>query len=96
MIAPWSNDRLVSYTPVVTCLLLDGGAVGQITRMIREHTAAGQSLWSWCAVVLALALWGNFYRVKIPHELPARLFNALAVVVNLGIVATVLYFRLIA
>ena len=89
----WQNPALVSKTPLVTSLLLDGGAVGQIVRMCREHTAAGQSLTSWCMVVAALVLWLNFYRVKTPGETIAIRMTAFSVAINTAIVLTILYFR---
>lgn len=90
---PWNSQRLVSYTPLVTSLLLDGGALGQVVRMIHERTAAGQSLASWLMVITALVLWQNFYRVKTPDERWARRMTAFSIGMNVLIVLTILFFR---
>lgn len=91
------NDRVwVGRTPIVTSLLLDGGAVGQIVRMWREGSALGQSLLSWLAVILALVLWANFYRVITPAQYWARLTILLSIALNAGIVASIVWWRYLA
>ena len=89
----WRDERWVSRTPFVTSVLLEGGAVGQIVRMVREQTAAGQSLLSWIGVTFALVLWHNFYTVKTPGERPAIWTARLGIVLNAGICCTIVYFR---
>jgi hypothetical protein len=89
----WKDPVWVGRTPILTACLLDGGAIGQIVRMWREQTAAGQSLTSWCAVVAALCLWLNFYRVITPDQKWAIRVQALSIAINIAIVATIVWFR---
>lgn len=83
-------------TPIASLVLIEGGAVGQIARMVREQTAAGQSLWSWLAVTVALMLWFNYYRVMTPRLLLPRVTMVIGVTLNLCISLTIIYFRYIA
>lgn len=92
----WNNPVWVSRTPIATSLLLDGGAIGQIIRMWREKSALGQSLLSWMAVILALVLWANFYRVITPTQYWARLTILLSIALNVGIVASIVWWRFVA
>lgn len=89
----WNNPAWVSRTPIATSLLLDGGAIGQIVRMWRERSALGQSLTSWLAVILALLLWANFYRVITPDQFWARATILLSIALNVGIVASIIWWR---
>lgn len=88
-----SNPRWIKYTPAVSTVFIDGGAVGQIVQMIREQTAAGQNLWSWVSVTFMLCLWLNFYRVFTPDQKLAIWATALSIGLNSTIVATIVYFR---
>lgn len=96
MSAVWNNPAWVSRTPIVTSLLLDGGAIGQIVRMWREQSARGQSLTSWLAVILALTLWANFYRVITPNQFWARATILLSIALNVGIVTSIVWWRYVA
>ena len=91
-----NNARLVALTPIASLVLIEGGAVGQIARMLRERSAVGQSLWSWLAVSAALVLWFNYYRVITPQHLLPRITMAIGITLNLCIAATIVYFRYIA
>jgi hypothetical protein len=59
MVKFWRAPHWVSYTPIATTCLLETANLGQIVRMWTYHTAAGQSLTSWCCVNVALWLWAN-------------------------------------
>ena len=89
----WDDPVWVGRTPIVASLLIDGGAVGQIVRMWRERSAEGQSLLSWCAVVVALLLWANFYRVITPDQRWARLAIGVSIVLNGAVALSVLWWR---
>lgn len=92
----WNDHAWVSRTPIATSLLLDGGAVGQVLRMWREQSAVGQSLVSWIAVVVALVLWANFFRVITPHQMWARVTILLSIALNVGVVISVIWWRYFA
>lgn len=90
---PLSNPRFVAKTPLLSFVLIEGGALGQIARMLREGTAAGQNLWSWIAVAVMLCFWFNYYRVMTPKLILPRFTAGIGVVINLGICATIVFFR---
>lgn len=88
------DPKLVqTWAPVIATVLLEYANVGQIIRMWSEHTAAGQSLWSWAAVFAALATYGVFFRVCLPEQTWARRMNAIGLVMNAVVCGTVIYFR---
>lgn len=90
---PFSNPKLVAKTPILSFILIEGGALGQIVRMLREGSAAGQNLWSWVAVAVMLGFWFNYYRVMTPTLILPRFTALVGVAINLGIVATIVFFR---
>lgn len=92
----WDNPVWVGRTPIVTSILLDGGAIGQVIRMWKERSALGQSLTSWTAVVLALVLWANFYRVLTPDQWWARFTIKISIALNLIVVGSVIWWRYLA
>ena len=57
----YSNPTVVSKTPIVTVFLLEAANIGQVIRIWTERSVAGQNLWSWISVGLALLFWLNFY-----------------------------------
>lgn len=89
----FSNPKWVSKTPIVTTLMLEIANAGQIWRMWSERTAAGQSLIAWVSVNLALMLWFNFYRVLTPNEKWALRGTAAGIIMNWGVILSVVYFR---
>lgn len=91
---PWNNPKWVSRTPLVTTFFLEYANVGQLWRMWREHTAAGQNVWSWVSVWVALWLFLNFYRVCCPKERFAFWATVSGICFNTAVIATVMYFRL--
>jgi hypothetical protein len=92
----WRDAKLVSYTPLVTTLLLEGANVGQLQRMWTERTAEGQSILSWILVFIALLLWHNFYLVCTPDQRKAIIAARIGMVMNATVVLTVAYFRYFA
>jgi uncharacterized membrane protein YbaN (DUF454 family) len=89
----WNDPIWVGRTPIVTSILIDGGAIGQIVRMWSEKTAEGQSLISWAAVLMALVLWANFYRVITPDQKWARITILISIFLNIGVVGSVILWR---
>jgi hypothetical protein len=92
----WNNPALVGKTPLLTTLLLEYANAGQLYRMWTERTAAGQSLWSWISVWLALVCWTNFYRVICPAEKFALRCTVFGVFMNSLVILSVIYFRYVA
>jgi hypothetical protein len=90
---PWNDPFYVSYTPIATTCLLETANLGQIVRMWTFHTAAGQSLTSWCCVNLALWLWANWYRVITPQQKIARFTIKVGITLNTCVILTAIYFR---
>jgi hypothetical protein len=62
--------------------------------MWTEKTAAGQSLTAWISVCIALLLWANVYRAQ--RMKTALYATLLGVLMNLLVVATVVYWRFLA
>lgn len=91
----WNNPKIVTCSPIVTTCLIESANVGQMVHMWTYHTAAGQSLWSWILVNIALWIWGNFYRVIMPEESIARLSIRAGIVLNMGVILSVIYWRYI-
>ncbi len=89
----WKQPNVVSKSPLVTTLLLEYGNVGQLYRMWTEHTAAGQSLWSWLSVGLALVIWANYYHTLYPQHKWAFRCTCFGVLMNSLVWLTVFYFR---
>jgi hypothetical protein len=92
----WNNPTVVGKTPLLTTLLLEYANAGQLYRMWTEHTAAGQSMWSWLSVGTALWLWCNFYRVCCPDQKFTLRCTQFGVFMNLLVVLSVAYFRYVA
>ena len=90
---PWDNPALVTWTPVVTVALLEGGNLAQIVRMVRTRTARGQSVLGYTLVIVALAAWYNFYRVCTPTQVWALRATLVGLVANLAVLGTVLCYR---
>ena len=93
MRAFWNDPVLVSKTPLVTVVLLEFGNLSQLYRMWQERTSAGQSLWAWVSVGIALCLFLNFYRVVCPEQKFAFWSTAVGIALNTCVWLTVLYFR---
>lgn len=94
----WNNPSIVSKTPVLTVLLLEGANLSQLIRMWSERSAEGQSLGGWALVNLALLLWFNFYRVCVPRDQArwALWSTGFGVIMNASVILTVVWFRYFA
>lgn len=66
--------------------------VGQLWRMWTRQTAAGQSLFGWIGLLVALWAYHRFYSVCCPKERVAIWSVRAEVVVNVLIIATVVWF----
>ena len=84
---------LVDKTPFVAVLLLEFANIQQLIRMWTEWTAAGQSLWGWVCVNIALWLWLNFYLTFNRENKFAVYGTAFGIFMNSMVIATVLLFR---
>lgn len=91
-----SEPRIVDKTPLVSVALLEAANVQQLFRMWSEHTAAGQSLWAWMTVNVALWLWVNFYVVFNRDNKFAIYGTALGIVMNTLVILTIIWFRYFA
>ena len=83
----------VHYTPVVTSVLFDVGAIGQILKMIREGSSVGQSVSSWIMVTVGLLLWVNYYRVVTPELKLPRYTAAVSAAINFFVAVVALAYR---
>lgn len=94
-LAPWSDPKWVSRTPILTTALLEYANIGQLWRMWEERSALGQNVWSWVAVNVALWFWVNFYRVNVPGGLKSWAARAtmVGIALNAAVIGTVYYFR---
>jgi len=90
---PWSNPKYVSWTPIITTILLEAANLQQIWWMWTQRTAAGQSLSGWMCVNVALILWFNFYRVVTPKEWIARVGTGIGILLNSLVILSIIYFR---
>jgi uncharacterized protein with PQ loop repeat len=86
--------NLVDKTPILTTLLLEYANIGQIYRMWHEQSAKGQNVWSWLAVNVALWLWFNYYRIKLPNEHFARWATAVGILINSIVIISTIHFHL--
>lgn len=89
----WNNPEVVSKTPLVAILLFCWFSVWQIWQMWSERTAAGQNLWGWISLWLALVGFLNFYRVCCPKEKLAYWGTVIEILIETVATLTVLYFR---
>lgn len=90
----WASDpRIIGKTPLVTTALFGWSNVAQLYQMWTLRTAAGQSLCGWVSVGLALWLFVNFYRVCCPKERFVYYCTIGECLINLAVIATVIYFR---
>jgi hypothetical protein len=90
----WYNDsKYVSKIPLLTTILFGYGAVCQMWRMWTTHTAAGQSIFGWVCVTLALMLFLQFYRIITPKEKIAFYSCLAEVFLYFGVIGSIIYFR---
>lgn len=88
-----TNRAYVEKTPLVAVLLLEMANIQQLYRMWTEWTSAGQSVWGWVLVNLALWLWFNFYLVFNRENKFAVYGTAFGIVMNSAVIVSVLLFR---
>lgn len=91
-----TNPKIVDKTPVVAVSLLELANVQQLYRMWTEYTAAGQSLYGWVCVNVALILWLNFYLVFNRQNKFAIYGTAFGILMNASVIASVIFFRYFA
>lgn len=90
------NDKeIVKYTPVITTLLIESGAISQMIRMWKEGSADDQSLIGWFLIWCALLLWFNWYRVFTPEQKFAKWSTVGGMIVNALAIATIIWYRIL-
>lgn len=92
----WSlrtNPKVVDKTPLLSTFLLELANISQLHRMWTEHTAAGQSMWGWMSVQLALWLWLNFYHVFNADNKFAIWGTRVGICLNSAVILSVVFFR---
>lgn len=87
------DPKIVEKTPLLSVFLLELANVQQLWRMWTEWTSAGQSVWGWLCVNIALCLWLNFYLVFNRDNKFAIYGTAFGIVMNAAVIVTVMLFR---
>jgi uncharacterized protein with PQ loop repeat len=59
------KDKLIDSIPLFASILIEYGNAGQLWKMWRYHTAAGQNLYSYISVLAAIILWLLYYRFRL-------------------------------
>lgn len=90
----WKNPNIVKHSPFVSMFLLEAANFFQLIEMWTHRTAAGQSIFGWVSVNIALLLYLNFYLVCTPNMKSAIVATSIGVVINLMVVLTTIYFKL--
>lgn len=84
---------MTRWLPVAATVLIECASFGQIIRMFREGTSAGQSFTSYLLLIAALILWERYYALETPDQKPAVWTARASILVNVFVAAAVLYFR---
>jgi uncharacterized protein with PQ loop repeat len=91
----WNDKEWIDKSPIIATIFIEGANIGQMIRIWTEHSAKGQSLSSWIAVVIALVIWFNFYRVITPHSKYAKWTAVVGIILNIGVIISIIWFRYI-
>lgn len=59
------KSKLVDSIPLFASILIGWGNAGQLYKMWRYHTAAGQNIFSYISVLAAIVLWLIYYRIRL-------------------------------
>jgi hypothetical protein len=86
---------LAAKAPVVSTFIFMLADCSQIYRMVQEQTAAGQSLYGWLAILVALAMYAVFFKVITPEEKLPLYCTYINIVTIVALAFTVVYFRYI-
>jgi len=90
----WINHpRFVSAIPIIITPFFCWNAASQTVRMWMAHTARGQAVSGYWAVILALTLMVHFYRRAMPQERAARYCIMLEIALYLTTIASIWYWR---
>lgn len=93
MMKVFLDPKWVARTPIASVALLEMANVQQLWRMWTEWSSAGQSLWGWLFVNIALWLWLNFYRVLTPDAKWAIRGTMLGIALNAAVLVSVALLR---
>lgn len=89
-LSPIENPKtLVDLFPLISSAFIECGNIGQLWRMWTERTAAGQNLWSYVSILIALLLWVVYFRLRIGKKLAyyVTLFSLLTIGANIITIA---------
>jgi uncharacterized protein with PQ loop repeat len=59
------KNRFIDSIPLFASVLIEWSNIGQLWKMWKYHTAAGQNLYSYIAVLAAILLWLLYYRLRL-------------------------------
>lgn len=82
------RDRIVNYFPVASSVLIESGQCGQLYRMWTQHTAAGQNVWGYVSILVALVLWCFYHRRNKAKT--ALYVTMLSCVILMAVIVTIL------
>lgn len=83
---------MTRYFPVLATILIELAGVGQMIRMFQVESSEGQNPFSYVLLIAALVLWERFYAIRTPNEIPAIWTARVSIIINVIVLATVLYF----
>lgn len=86
------KKSLVDYFPLFSSMLIEYGNMSQLYKMWTAHTAAGQNIYGYFTVMLALLLWVIFYRLRLPGNKIAFYVTCFGVGSMLAIMTTIWHF----
>jgi uncharacterized protein with PQ loop repeat len=92
----FTTAKWVSRYPAFAAILIEFGHMGQVARMWREQTSAGQSLTGWVILAIALCMWLRFYQVITPKEKFAKWATLSSIFMILFVIVTIVWFRYLA
>jgi hypothetical protein len=87
------KEWFCKYYPLVATGCFEVATIGQIARMIREQSAAGQEPLSWLLAAAGLFGFGLWYKYTVPEQRLARYAAYVGGGANLIALSTVIYFR---
>lgn len=89
-----NDPKLVSrLCPTIACAFFLWCYAGQVIHMWTKHTAAGQSLFGWIGLAIALCSIHHFYCVCTPKERIAIWSVRAEIMLNIVIIVQVLCLR---
>lgn len=84
-----TKARVIDSLPMLASVLIEAGNLGQLYRMWTQHSALGQNVWSYVAVLAALIMWLLYYRFRLGRTL-AYYVTWIAVFMMAAIIVTII------